>query len=76
MPSDAQATLTPSITQISDEWVVRILINGSRIERTLLANTRLEAEAILREHPKYTAWTEDCVRVQRYSCVILAIPKL
>jgi hypothetical protein len=56
--------------------VVRILINSSRIERMLLANTRLEAEAILKDYPQFTAWTEDCIRVQRYSCVLLTVANL
>lgn len=41
--------LNPS-SKVSDPFVVRILINSSRIESTFIASTRQAGEAILREY--------------------------
>lgn len=54
------------VLEIQDEWVVRILINSNQVEKTVLANTRLEAEDILRSHPRYNVWTANGLRVQRF----------
>lgn len=54
------------VLDVSDEWVIRILINNVHIERLVLTDTRAEAERILDQHPKFIIWTADCARVQRY----------
>ncbi|KAG8834848.1 Structural maintenance of chromosomes protein 6 [Serendipita sp. 399] len=54
------------VLEFSDEWVLRLLINNSHIERLLLADNREHAEAILRDHPQFIVWTADAVRVQRF----------
>ncbi|KAG8840124.1 Structural maintenance of chromosomes protein 6, partial [Serendipita sp. 405] len=63
-PSDLLTVLR--VLEITDEWVVRLLINNSHIERLLLAENRDHAETILRDFPQYIAWTADAVRVQRF----------
>lgn len=50
--------------------MTRILINTIHIERLVLANTREEAEKILKEHHNFIAWTADCARIQRYAYVM------
>lgn len=59
--------------QISDPWVMRVLINASSIEKTLLADNRDAGSNALRELMSRTggggnAWTNDLytVREQRY----------
>ncbi|PVF98656.1 P-loop containing nucleoside triphosphate hydrolase protein [Serendipita vermifera] len=55
------------VLDISHEWVTRLLINARSIERLVLAQNRREAEEILKEYPRYMVWTQDLLRVQRFS---------
>lgn len=51
-------------SKISDPWVLRILINQAHIERTYLAETRAEADNILKNvRGGGLAWTADNMRV-------------
>lgn len=53
--------------EISDPYVLRILINQAHIERMLLAATRANADAILKSfRGGGMAWTADFMRVQRF----------
>ncbi|KAI0916775.1 hypothetical protein AcW1_007861 [Taiwanofungus camphoratus] len=53
--------------QISDPFVLRILINQAHIESTFLAPTRAEADRILLEVGRGgVAWSGDLFRVQRF----------
>lgn len=62
------------ISQVSDEFVLRILINQAKIERTLLAPTRNAADELLRGmHAGGQCLTADLWRVQRYGSVSLAL---
>ncbi|KAI0317517.1 P-loop containing nucleoside triphosphate hydrolase protein [Amylostereum chailletii] len=49
--------------EISDEYVLRMLINQARIERNLLARTRAEGDELLREIGGGTCLTADLYRV-------------
>ncbi|KAH8072267.1 P-loop containing nucleoside triphosphate hydrolase protein [Cristinia sonorae] len=53
--------------EISDEFVLRILINQSHIESTMLAPTRLQGDQMLSRLGRGgLAWTNDMYRVKRY----------
>jgi hypothetical protein len=43
------------------------MINHSKIERLLLADSRGHAERLLEHNSRFTVWTADCLRVQRFS---------
>jgi structural maintenance of chromosomes protein 6 len=53
--------------QIDNEWAKRLLINSNKIERLLLADNRGHAERLLNDYARFTIWTADGLRVQRYS---------
>ncbi|KAH7920482.1 P-loop containing nucleoside triphosphate hydrolase protein [Leucogyrophana mollusca] len=56
------------VLEISDPYVLRVLINQSGIERTVVARTRLEAQDTLtRLGGNGVAWTADWMRVHTYS---------
>jgi hypothetical protein len=60
------------ISQVSEEFVLRILINQAKIERTLLAPTRSAADELLRGiHAGGQCLTADLWRVQRFGFVSL-----
>ena len=52
--------------KFSDEFVKRMFINHSRIERTLIARTRLEAEREVERIRGGTALSLDLYRVTVY----------
>lgn len=52
--------------QISDPYVLRILINQLNIERTILAPNRKAGDDILVRLRGGVAWTADFMRVTRY----------
>lgn len=52
--------------KVSDEWVLRILINASSIESVLIAETRKDADDRLRNLDHGVAWTSDAYTVERY----------
>ena len=55
-------------SQITDEYVKRILINQLRVERVLLASTRREGQAALDSLGQPgIAWTSDRHRIQNYA---------
>ncbi|EPQ51081.1 hypothetical protein GLOTRDRAFT_49654 [Gloeophyllum trabeum ATCC 11539] len=51
---------------ISDPYVLRLLVNAHNIERTVLAEDRAEGDRILKSLRSGVAWTRDTYRVQRY----------
>ncbi|KAG6333299.1 hypothetical protein ID866_5786 [Astraeus odoratus] len=53
--------------EISDPYVLRILINQSSIERTVLASNRKAGDDILIGLRSGVAWTADFMRVTRYN---------
>ncbi|KAI6147159.1 P-loop containing nucleoside triphosphate hydrolase protein [Pisolithus tinctorius] len=53
--------------EISDPYVLRILINQSNIERTILGHNRKAGDDILLGLRSGVAWTADFMRVTRYS---------
>ncbi|TCD69031.1 Structural maintenance of chromosomes protein 6 [Steccherinum ochraceum] len=59
--------------EVSDEFVLRILINQNKIESTMLAPSRREADDMLLDFMRGggrgggLVWTNDLYRVQRYS---------
>ncbi len=54
-------------SQISDPFVLRILINQARIEKMFLAKTRREGEDMLRSYGRAgTAWTADGFLLRRF----------
>jgi hypothetical protein len=53
-------------SQVDNEWVKRLLINHSQIERLLLADIREHAERLLNDYACFTIWTADGLRVQRF----------
>ena len=55
--------LTAVLPQISDPYVLRVLINAARIERNLLAHTRAEGDNLVREVGGGTCLTADLYRV-------------
>lgn len=58
------------ISQVSNEFILRILINQAKIERTLLAPTRSRADELLRGiHGGGLCLTADLWRVNRYKFV-------
>ena len=60
------------ISQVSNEFVLRILINQAKIERNLLAPTRSKADELLRgTKDGGLCMTADLWRVQRYKFVSL-----
>jgi structural maintenance of chromosomes protein 6 len=59
--------------EVSDPYVLRILINAAQIERTFVARRRTEADNLLaRVQGGGQAWSADGFRVIKYPCV--AIP--
>ncbi|KAF9018540.1 P-loop containing nucleoside triphosphate hydrolase protein [Hymenopellis radicata] len=53
--------------EISDPFVLRILINQSRIEKMFLAKTRREGEEMMRSYGRAgTAWTADGFLLRRF----------
>ncbi|EJD06049.1 P-loop containing nucleoside triphosphate hydrolase protein [Fomitiporia mediterranea MF3/22] len=54
------------VLEVTGEYVKRILINNSRIERTFLAPTRVEAERLAEEANGGTAISADFYRVTAY----------
>jgi len=58
--------LTHYIIQISNDYVRRILINSSAIERTYLAAHWQDAERLMDERGHGVVLTSDCFRVTRY----------
>ncbi|KAI0081596.1 P-loop containing nucleoside triphosphate hydrolase protein [Panus rudis PR-1116 ss-1] len=52
--------------EISDPFVLRILINQASIERFILAKSRAEADAQLERIGQGVAWTADLFRVERF----------
>ncbi|GBE84843.1 Structural maintenance of chromosomes protein [Sparassis crispa] len=53
--------------EISDEYVLRILINRAHIESTFLAPTRLDADGVLLQYGRSgTAWSADLYNVSRF----------
>ena len=68
--------------QFSDEYVKRIFINNNRIERTLLADTRAEAQRMAEEERDRkkgdaggSALSADLYRVTAYSSVCLFVSR-
>lgn len=61
--------VTHATQQISDPFVLRVLINQAHIERTILARTRAEADTMLKSIHGGTAWSADFFRVTVYPCV-------
>ncbi|KAF9013179.1 hypothetical protein BDQ17DRAFT_1342932 [Cyathus striatus] len=59
---------------ISDPYVLRILINQSRIERQLLSDTRLEGEKQLQRLGGGSAWTKDQFNVRVFPDGVSSIP--
>ena len=56
-----------TLDQVSDPYVLRVLINANNIERILLAPSRAQADDILERLPHGgTAWTADLYNVVRY----------
>ncbi|KAF9524403.1 P-loop containing nucleoside triphosphate hydrolase protein [Crepidotus variabilis] len=55
------------ISQISNEWVKRILIDQNKIERTFLTLTRLDAERILNRVGRGEAISADGMQVKKWS---------
>lgn len=56
-----------STVKIDDEYVKRILINQSQIERTFLAQTRLEGQTLLQNiQGAGMCWTAEMMSVRRY----------
>jgi len=53
-------------SQVDNEWVKRLLINHSKVERLLLADNREHAERLLNDYARFTIWTADGLRVQRF----------
>ncbi|RDB15207.1 Structural maintenance of chromosomes protein 6 [Hypsizygus marmoreus] len=62
-PPESYLTVLRAL-EISDPYVLRIMINQARIERQVLALTRKEGENILRSMRGGSAWTKDQFRVQ------------
>ena len=61
-------------SQVSDEFILRILINQAKIERTLLAPTRSAADELLSGiNGGGQCQTADLWRVQRYKYVSPAL---
>ncbi|GJE88371.1 hypothetical protein PsYK624_044540 [Phanerochaete sordida] len=62
-----QGFMTPlRAIEVSDQWVLRLLINSASIEAMLIAHTRAEADERLRELGQGVAWTSDAFTVERY----------
>lgn len=60
--------LSNSAIQITDPYVLRLLINQANIERTVVAPKRLDADNILkRMNGGGVAWAADYMRVHRYA---------
>lgn len=60
--------LSNSAIQITDPYVLRLLINQANIERTVVAPKRLDADNILkRMNGGGVAWAADFMRVHRYA---------
>ncbi len=60
--------------QVSDEYVLRLLINSSSIERILIAKTRADADSMLMQLGNGgVAWTADSYLVTRFPCVHLSL---
>ena len=56
--------------KVSNEYVLRILINMASIERTYLAETRPEGQQIVDDQPHGgVVWTADLHRIQSYGFV-------
>ena len=56
--------------KVSNEYVLRILINMASIERTFLAETRPEGQRIVDDQSHGgIAWTADLYRIQSYGYV-------
>ncbi|OCH91917.1 P-loop containing nucleoside triphosphate hydrolase protein [Obba rivulosa] len=51
---------------ISNEYILRILINSAQIERVFLAPTRADADRVLQSVGGGMAWAADSYRVQRF----------
>ncbi|KAF9804066.1 hypothetical protein IEO21_09462 [Rhodonia placenta] len=51
---------------VSDEYVLRLLINAMHIEGTLIAPTRREADELLQRVGRGLAWSGDLYTVRRY----------
>ena len=71
------------LTQVSDEYVLRVLINSASIETILLAETRRDGDDRLQALGSGLAWTNDAYTVERFrygfvlsSCVAHANPSL
>lgn len=61
--------ITPAV-QVSDPYVLRVLINAANIERTTLAADRKLGDDILKSlGGGGVAWTADHMRVTRYPYV-------
>ncbi|PCH39760.1 nucleoside triphosphate hydrolase protein [Wolfiporia cocos MD-104 SS10] len=52
---------------VSDPYVLRVLINSAHIESTVIAPSRSEADAALRNLGRGVAWSADLYRVMRYA---------
>lgn len=62
------------IAQVSDEYVLRLLINAMHIEGTLIAPTRREADELLQRVGRGLAWSGDLYTVRRYPYVSMTVP--
>ncbi|EKM51961.1 uncharacterized protein PHACADRAFT_102496 [Phanerochaete carnosa HHB-10118-sp] len=58
---------------ISNEWVLRLLINAFSIESILIAETRKDADDRLRDLGHGVAWTSDAYTVERYRRVYASL---
>jgi hypothetical protein len=61
------------ISQISDEYVRRLLINSSAIERTYLTTNRREAEVLMDQRGHGVVLTGECFRVTRYQVYVILV---
>ncbi|KAG8896081.1 Structural maintenance of chromosomes protein 6 [Tulasnella sp. 403] len=66
-PKDSTIVTPLDVLEISDQWVVRILINAYGVERIGLTKTRAEAERRAGEDPGRMFWAAELHRVQKYT---------
>ena len=59
------------ILQISDDWVVRLLINQGRVENTVLSDSRRSLENELKELGGGVGWSRDFFNVRVFPFVYL-----
>ncbi|KAI0682435.1 P-loop containing nucleoside triphosphate hydrolase protein [Cytidiella melzeri] len=62
----AEFTTALRIIEVSDEYVLRVLINSFNIELMIVAETRADADRQLQRLGEGTAWTADSYTVRRF----------